>query len=153
MTRTFFCLPERINQMVGEAYRWIGTPFCHHACSLGFGVDCIHLVAAIYRTCGIKVNEDWPIYHMDGGSHLSTSMLHDVMQEKVDLKLIPLTEPTLPGDLLTFKTGRVAHHAGLKLLDSKFIQARSRMGVIETELGKLYGGLLVGIYRPMEEIQ
>ena len=35
--------------IVAEARRWIGTPYCHQASTLGAGADCLGLVRGVWR--------------------------------------------------------------------------------------------------------
>jgi cell wall-associated NlpC family hydrolase len=150
----FFSTRERIEKLIHEAYLWLGTPFCHHAHARGYGVDCVHLASEIYQACGLLIDDRFPDYTMDGGCRLNTSLLEQTIIEQGIFKRVDNLDigfGFLPGDLLTFRTGRVSHHVGVKTIGNKFIQARQNFGTIETELSdRQYRDLLVGVFRPLE---
>ena len=41
-----------------EARRWIGTPWHHRQRALGAGVDCAHLLIAVYAACGLLIADE-----------------------------------------------------------------------------------------------
>lgn len=40
--------------VLAEAVRWIGTPYCHQASRCGVGVDCLGLIVGVWNALGIE---------------------------------------------------------------------------------------------------
>jgi hypothetical protein len=60
----FFDSVEQRDNLVCIARSWLGTPFHPHAAIRGVGVDCVHLLAEIYRESGLFAGYELPlIYH------------------------------------------------------------------------------------------
>src|SRR5579871_1266486 len=138
-----------------EALRWVGTPFAAHSRVMGGGVDCVNLAAALYLECGFLKEFNPPAYAMDGGTHNGKSQLIDwlissrrffLMAEKFDPN--GGWKPDC-GDLLCFRFGRSEHHAGVMLLDGKFIHALAGRCVQITSLqDPIFKRTLQAVYRP-----
>jgi len=144
----FFDSPDRLKQLSYEACRWLDTPFAPHASVCGAGVDCVHLVAAIYRACGVLAEFRPPKYTLDGGSHNQESQL--LAWFNAHPRFARVNSPGV-GDALCFNLGLSEHHAGLVLSEGHFIHVLPRRQVIISHLQeKYYSRRITAIYRPME---
>lgn len=131
--------------IVEEARTWLGTPFLPHAQVKGSGVDCAHLAKAIYsvvneKAAGVRL----PRYTMDGGDHLAEPYIEKFIHEAGFVKCdgVPL-----PGDLVTFKLGRISYHMGVMVTDLTFIHAIRGFGVIESRIDdSTYSKRITGVY-------
>ena len=104
---------------------WLGTPFHVRAQIQGVGVDCIHLVAAIYIQAGVGATFAPPHYTLDGGQHLQRSLIREyVCQTRLFVCLPPMVT-VQTGDLVEFNFGRVGHHCGVMVNAVEFIHAPS----------------------------
>lgn len=114
------------------AVKWMGTPFHPHACVIGGGVDCVNLAAALYEEAGvIEKRPEFPPYTMDGGKHLGASTLSKVLASLPGFEKV---NEVYPGALLVFNLGRVTHHIGVALTETRFIHALQGPGVIMSSL-------------------
>lgn len=119
-------------EVVAEARSWIGTPFHHHACVKGVGVDCIHLAIGVCKMIGIISREyEAPAYSMtpDGVSlqqHCDRNMTRVRMDEMQ------------PGDLCLFAISLDPQHVGIvgdyRYGGKSIIHALCGRGVVETRL-------------------
>ena len=62
-------MPDRVSRetIVGEARRWLGTPYHHQESVIGIGCDCIGLVRGVYRVFVGPEPENRPNYSTDWG--------------------------------------------------------------------------------------
>ena len=121
-------------------------------------MDCVNLAAGIYRALGLIQDFHPPDYRLDGGRSLVRSQLLDYIEGTGLFTLVsepgtarPDTDAIQPGDLLTFRWHRVAHHVGVATVGTHFVQALEGAGVIESDIDDpTHRRRLVRIYRPME---
>jgi len=150
MTPSFYDTPEKQARLAEVARRWLGTPFHPHACILQVGVDCVNLLAAIFKDTGALDGYEFPDYTMDGGDHRDTSQVLDWLDRHPRFGRLSAEESTQPGDLLCFRLGRVPHHVGLLVSGNRFIHAIRNYGVIESQLDDpTFAKRLVAAYRPL----
>jgi|SRR5208282_1894247 len=133
--------PEEImkqrQSIVKEALSWQGTPFHHAACVKGGGVDCAHLLKAIYKTC-IGIPADFPEFPgFSRGQYPPQWHLHDLNNiDKADFYLHGFARSEegffevnqnqiAPGDAVLAVIGRTFCHAGIIVNWPKVIQAES----------------------------
>lgn len=161
--KQFFSTAERIAQLEAEARSWVGTPFAPHAAVKGAGVDCVHLVAAIYQAVGALKDFSPPNYALDEGSHLKASKVFKWFEGRRDFEQVWHRPPVcelpdiatlvLPGDTLCFRFGPVEHHAGLMLTAGNFLHALpGRVATISNLRESFYRCRITAIYRPMEVV-
>lgn len=111
--------------IIGSAVQWLNTPYHHQARVKGIGVDCAQFVAAVYEDIsGQTINT--PVYSPEWHLHNKEEKLLDILhsfgcREK---------ENAEPGDILTFKFGRVNSHLGILISESEFIHARLDIGKV-----------------------
>ncbi len=150
MRAPFFNTPERIQLLSEAAGRWLGTPFHPHAGLPQVGVDCVHLLAAVYKETGALDGWEFPAYTMDGGDHRATSLVLEWLDRHARFERVPAGETVQPGDLLCFRLGRVPHHVGLLIAGNRFIHAMRNYGVIESQLDDpTFAERFVAAYRPV----
>jgi cell wall-associated NlpC family hydrolase len=150
----FFDNDEAKARLLNAAGKWIGTPFHPHACIMGVGVDCVHVVAAIYQAAGVMKEFNPPAYVMDGGHHDESSKVIQYVERtgrfERNSKFRTQNSELCFGDLLCFRLGRVEYHVGVKLAGNLFLQAIPRLGVnIYTLQDSTWRNRLTAIYRPL----
>ncbi len=148
---SFYASADRQRRLVEVARSWLGTPFHPHAAIRGVGVDCVHLLAEIYRETGLFAGYELPRYTMGGGDHADVSLVISWLEAHPRFRRIDLAfEALAAGDLVTFRLGRVAHHVGLVLGDRTFLHAIRDCGVLESRIDeKTYARRLLQAYRPV----
>ena len=149
--KAFFDTPAKQARLVAVARRWIGTPFHPHARIRGVGVDCVHLLGAIYQEVGLLTVYQFTGYAMDGGQHQATSQVTDWLDAHPNFqRMTRIEDDLLPGDLVCFRMGRVPHHVGILLNPLRFIHAVRPAGVIESQMtDPTYAKRLAALYRPV----
>ena len=115
------------------AARWLGTPFVPYGHQPGAGVDCAHLVAEILVEAGWIAGYRFPRYRCDEGHHAGESRVIRWLAQSGQFAQVP-AGTVQPGDVLTFRIGRVAHHVGLALAQERFIHAMRGRGVLVSTL-------------------
>jgi cell wall-associated NlpC family hydrolase len=147
---SFFDSPEKQACLAKIARAWLGTPFRPHACIRGAGVDCVHLLGAIFKEAGVVDGWAFPDYTMDGGDHRDDSQVTDWLEAHDRFERLPADEIPQPGDVICFRLGRVPHHVGLVLEGNRFLHAMRNYGVIESQLDDpTFGKRLVATFRPL----
>lgn len=145
----YFSTPARCGRLAAAAMQWLGTPFVAHASIRGAGVDCVHLCGCLYIEAGALDVFDPPAYSLDGGKHLSQSLVLKWLDKSDRFKRV---DEVHFGDLLVFLTKGVEHHVGVKLDGETFVHAIKDYGVVEGNIvqDSTYAKCLRAIYRPME---
>jgi NlpC/P60 family putative phage cell wall peptidase len=124
--------------VVAEARRWLGTPYCHQASCRGGGTDCLGLLRGTWRTLLGTEPELVPPYTQDwsepGGQE-------DLLAAARRWLLPKEGSGCDPGDVLVFRmrAGLVAKHVGIAATVAAhptFIHAYSGHGVVETALSE-----------------
>lgn len=126
-------LEQTRQAIIDAAQSWIGTPFYPHQAVKGVGADCVHLALAIYQDAGI-VPKDVELpkeYRMAGGDHLDQSLVLKWLETCGYVE--PDSGPNI-GDVITLRVGRVDHHVGVVIGETKFIQSIRNYGVIICDL-------------------
>ncbi len=131
-------------RIVEEALTWEGTPYHHQAKLKGVGVDCAMLVVGIAQQIGALPKDiNIKVYSPEWHLHNKEEMMCDLIESYH----CELTDELLPGNILTFKYGRVQSHLGILLNDNQFIHARVDIGkVVINELGEEFLKRLGRIY-------
>ena len=126
------------NDVVDEARRWIGTPYCHQASARGAGTDCLGLLRGVWRALIGVEPEETPAYTEDWSEPSS----HEDLIKAAQRFLLPKPIANAgAGDVLIFRmrSGMVAKHVGIAAeigLRSSFIHAYSGHGVVESALSE-----------------
>lgn len=152
---TPFFTPERIALMHSEAATWINTPFCLHAMAKGAGVDCVRLCHALAASAGWPHPIQPPRYGARDTMHQDRSVLHEYLDARPCYQHVgdfpEVAAHALPGDLVTFKIGRAAHHLAMMLGGDEFIHVMTDHKVHRSNLADTtYGPRAVRLYRLIE---
>ena len=116
-------------RIVLEAFDWVGTPYHHQARVKKVGVDCAQLVAGVAENVFPKLKPiNTPVYSVEWHMHNREEKMCELI-ESFKCTRIELSE-AIPGDILTFKFGRVQSHMGILINDNQFIHARLDVGKV-----------------------
>ena len=154
MRQSFFDDDERILSLRESAITWLQTPFVAHAQQIGAGVDCIHLVLALYQDAGLIQHVDLPPYSLDSGHHSDAEVFRPLIEQSGLFD--SAWEPGQPiqvktGDLLLFRVGRIAFHCGVAINPVVFVHAMHLVGVTRGSVrDSTWAKRLMSVYRPME---
>lgn len=115
------------NKIIKEAFTWLETPYHHLARVKHIGVDCAQLVAGVAENVfperkPINIEVYSPEWHMHNREEKMCNIMESLgcISKQVDERF--------PGDILTFKFGRVNSHVGILVNESQFIHARLDIG-------------------------
>lgn len=110
-----------------EARRWLGTPWHHRARVMGAGVDCAHLLIAVYESVGLlrPGQIDPGPYPMDWFLHSDDDRFLRAMSSAGR----PVAAPR-PGDAALFRFGRVSSHAAIVLEPGLILHAYAPEGAV-----------------------
>jgi NlpC/P60 family putative phage cell wall peptidase len=101
---------EQREHVVAEARTWLGTPFHDNAAVRGAGVDCAHLVAAVYEAAGVIAPQDIEAYSPQWFLHRDAERFLAYV-ERVAREIEP--EALQPGDLVLYRIGRAYAHGAI----------------------------------------
>jgi cell wall-associated NlpC family hydrolase len=103
--------------VIAEARTWLRTPYHHHQCLKGVGVDCAMLLVGVYRACGFVPAEYYPDeYSPEWYLHRDQPLF----LEQLERFAKPIAAAAaLPADIAMCSFGRHAAH-GLILLDETY---------------------------------
>lgn len=122
--------PSPLRQNVATAaLLWVGTPYHHHARVRGVGVDCVHLLCAVYEACGLVSPVDPGPYAVDWHMHRN----RELYLEGLQLYGVETGAPQA-GDVALFKFGRTYSHGGVMVSRDEVVHAYMGRGVIVTRL-------------------
>ncbi len=129
---------EEDKEIIAEARSWIGTKWMHGQCVKGYRTDCIRFIVEMGKKFGwVPEGYEPPQYRQDWALHNNESvMIRELKKfcEQVDnLRLAEI------GDILVFKTGRCAAHAGIFIGDDRMVEASLRSGVQEASIKNAKG--------------
>ena len=117
--------------VVAEALSWLGTPYHPHARIKGVGVDCAHILCAVYENAGI-------VQHVDPGYYDSCWHLH--RNEELYLQWIERycepVEVVAPGDVVLYRFGRTYSHSAIVIDDDLVLHAYIGRGVVLSRLSE-----------------
>lgn len=120
---------DKQHQIVRSALSWQDTPYHHHGRIRGVGVDCAQFLVGVAYENGLITEEQYnsvPNYPVQWHLHNREEKLLE-MVESFNCVVVP-NEDAQPGDIVTFKFGRVASHLGILIADKRFIHARYDVG-------------------------
>lgn len=120
--------------IIAELDSWIGTPWKHGIALKGFGADCIQFIIGVAKQfqwlpedyTSIKYNKDWAV-------HNARSILEEELA-KVASRVISGSIDDLnllkTGDVIIFRFGKCASHAGMYVGDGVMVHALIRQFVM-----------------------
>jgi NlpC/P60 family putative phage cell wall peptidase len=123
--------PETRQIVAGEARSWIGTPYHHHACLKGSGVDCAHLLIGVFSSTGLVPQVDPGKYPADWHLHRSEERFLGWVERFADQ--VPLPDV---GDVGLWRFGRCFSHGGIFVGDDLIVHAYIGRGVIMSRLNE-----------------
>jgi len=116
---TWFDSPDRLATLSVACNAWLGTPFSGNGGTMGVGVSCQKLVAAIYDAAGFAPDINIPSVPMNFWrfARPDQSLVLAYMTTRMDFAIMdPDRALVVPGDLLAFRLGKVLHHVGIATL-------------------------------------
>jgi hypothetical protein len=161
MIPTYFNSPEKDAALRAAVASVVGTPFFANSEAPGRdgGMDCVHVLDYVYRTCGVIGKIEIPRQSMDWGQNSEHSLLIEAFETWPELvahftKLESYSvSELLPGDALCFTCGKVPHHGGLMLWSKEILHTLKSDGAHTMRIdavirGQKILGKLAAVYRP-----
>jgi cell wall-associated NlpC family hydrolase len=120
----------RNQEIITEARLWKGTRWMHGQALRGVGTDCIQFLISIAKKF-MLVPQDYkpPAYTRDYALHNDVSL----MKQEIS-KFCFEVKDMQSGDIILYKVGKCASHAGIYVGGNKVIHSHIKQGVIEDEL-------------------
>lgn len=103
------------SQIAEEALSWVGTPWHHHQCCKGYGVDCVQLLYGVGRAVGF-IPEDYVIENYEPLARGSFLVRH------LDKWLVRKDEAK-DGSVLLFLVNGLLTHVGIMVNHTEFVHA------------------------------
>jgi cell wall-associated NlpC family hydrolase len=113
------------------AARWVGTPFAPAGaiCGPRGGASCHRLVVAVLAEAGVPISqEEIPDAVLNRATHFPGSLMAEWLRAKPDRFDEMDSAQIRAGDILLFKFGVGAHHAGLALSGQRLLQTWQHAG-------------------------
>lgn len=143
------------SEIVQEARRWIGTPYCHQATRRGAGADCLGLIRGVWRAVIGPEPMAPPAYSMDWSEPNGDEALMQAADQCLRRK--PCIEFEI-GDVILFRMrdGAVAKHLGIISSVNptlSFIHAYTGHGVVENSLSGPWMRRITATYSFPEKVE
>lgn len=109
-------------QIVDETLTWLNTPYHHHQCVKGVGVDCAQLLIGVGKAVGF-LGQDFRIdnyANLARGSYLIRHIEHHLIS----------TDKALHGDIVLIRFSSLDTHVGIVVSNSMFVHASATMGKV-----------------------
>jgi len=136
--------------VLGAARAWLGTPYANQASVKGVGCDCLGLVRGVYREVIGPEPEEPPPYTPDWGEGSgSTLQVGEPLLAAAMRHFSPVAlKAAQPGDLIVFRwrPDLPAKHVAILSAPDRIIHAYDGAGVVETALGRHWGGRAVAAF-------
>jgi len=126
--------------VIEEANKWMDTPFRHDAEVVGAGVDCAHLITAVYCATGKMPHVVFPQYPPDWWKHTTNPEQHIVENAKKYFREIK-EEEAKPGDWVVLYIGKAWAHCAILVAAHQVIEAwplRSLVSLVNVREESLY---------------
>lgn len=123
-----FIAGDNFHEFCRIAVSWNGTPFRHRSMVKGYGVDCVHYIAAVLVEMRYRQMIEVVEYPSDYMRHNTESLMIREFRKHLNLLEVRRTD-IRGGDLLSFRIGMTESHAGFYLEDGNFIHSQFRKGV------------------------
>jgi len=137
---------------LGEARRWLGTPYRHQASLRGIGCDCLGLLRGVWR--GLYGDEPEAVPPYSGTWAESATPGIDPLTEAALRHLVPVAGPLVEvmpraGDVLLFAFRRhlPARHCAIATGDAAMIHAHDGAVVAEVALTGWWRRHMTGVFR------
>lgn len=119
--------------VLAQAVRWIGTPYCHQASKIGVGADCLGLIVGIWNTLA---DQPLNLARRDQRSwarHADGEPLLDGLAEHLTEKS---PDQAMPGDVLALRWRHTwpASHLAILMDDGTIIHAYEGGRVVRSHL-------------------
>ena len=139
-------MSDLATRVVGEARRWIGTPYRHQASCLGAGCDCLGLVRGVWRALFGAEPTRMPAYTADWAEVGGEERLMEAAMTY--LRPVP-TGGRETGDVLLFRwrEGHPAKHCAVLSGPQRIIHAQEGAPVAEVTLGPWWVRRIAGVFR------
>lgn len=121
---------ELRHSIVREAREWLGTPYHHHGRIKHVGVDCAHLLCAVYEAAAAVAPVVLPYYPVDWHLHHSEELFLQWL-EKVGAWRV---QTPAPGDVAVFRFGRTYSHGAVMVESDLAVHACVGAEVMLTRL-------------------
>lgn len=123
---------EKQQELLSLLESWVGTPYRHRAHVKGMGCDCIGLPIGVLTELKILniTDKDVPHYPRDYHMHSTRSLLIEYIKKYLNVEEIK-DNSFKNGDLLCFKFGMTAAHAGFWFNDYLY-ESVDGSGVLKT---------------------
>ena len=99
MTAHTLPAPTR-SAILGEAARWIGTPYCHQASRRGVGADCLGLIVGVWSAVSGTTVDLPRTDRRDWAAHAAGEPLLDGLRAHLDERPV---RRAAPGDVLALR--------------------------------------------------
>ena len=100
---------EQRARVVDVAMTWLGTPYHHAGRVKGAGVDCLTLLAEVFREAGVVEPVEVPFYPMDWMHHRDAERYLEGLMQYAK----PIDGPPQTGDIVLWKVGRCFSHGAI----------------------------------------
>lgn len=131
--------------VVGEALRWVGTPYRHQGCRPGVGCDCLGLVRGVWHALLGEEPEQVGPYAPDWAETAAA----DRLLEAARRHLIEMADRTPRRGLVLLFRWRphmAAKHAGIAVDDERFIHAYQGHAVTVSPLVPQWRRRIAGVF-------
>jgi len=118
--------------VVSEALTWIGTPYHHHARIKGVGVDCVHLLCAVFEACEVLAPFDPGNYPAQWHLHRGAELYADGLAKSGATEIDPAD--IQPGDIGLWRFGKTYSHGGIFVAPDLVVHSYLGRGVIQSRL-------------------
>lgn len=120
------------SEILLAAQKWIGTPYRHQAARMGVGCDCLGLIRGVWTDLYGNVAPPIPPYARFGKDPKGAVQLLDA----ANIFLEPMAKIPVPGLIILFQLHQKLppRHCGIVSCGNRFIHAKERQGVIQTDL-------------------
>lgn len=133
-TTYFFEGPANVDRLRQVVSRWEDTPYRHFCQVRGLGCDCVHFLKAVMVEMGLCSDFQIPWYERDWPLHRHDGLVRSMIEKHINAKEIPVGAALMAGDILLYRWGRDASHAGIYLDESAWMSTR-RHGVEAVDPG------------------
>lgn len=124
---------ELEKKIISEARSWINPPtkWMHGVALKGYRTDCVQFIISLAKEFG-WIPQDYKTfpYNQDYALHNDTSLIKQEIMKFCD----EVTDGMKVGDIVLFKFGKCASHAGIYIGNNRVVHAHVRQGVIEDDI-------------------
>ncbi len=141
-------------KLMSELEEWIGSRWMHGQAVKGYATDCVQFLVHVGKKMDwVPPEYEPPKYNRDWALHNNESVLEQEIGRFCNR--LQMTEEQLRrlegievGDILLFREGMCASHAGLLVEDGVMIHAHIRKGVVKEPISQYFLERLKSVWRP-----